>query len=68
MTDLEAYRLENKYPVRAIESSVRGLKYLVDDDRKGLVIAGQEGMTGLSLRQAQAVARELPGILEGMTP
>lgn len=66
MTDLEAYRLENKYPVRAIESSVRGLKYLVDDDRKGLVIAGQEGMTGLSLRQAQAVARELPEILKNL--
>lgn len=66
MTDLEAYRMENKYPVRAIESSVRGLKYLVDDDRKGLVIAGQEGMTGLSLRQAQAVARELPEILNNL--
>lgn len=66
MTDLEAYRMENKYPVRAIESSVRGLKYLVDDDRKGLVIAGQEGMTGLSLRQAQAVARELPEILKNL--
>lgn len=66
MTDLEAYRLENKYPVRAIESEARGLKYLVDDDRKGLVIAGQEGMTGLSLRQAEALCRELPGILENL--
>lgn len=67
MTDLEAYRLENKYPVRAIESSARGLKYLVDDDRKGLVIAGQEGMTGLSVRQLQALVRELPDILDGLT-
>lgn len=66
MTDLEAYRLENKYPVRAIESEASGLKYLVDDDRRGLVIAGQVGMTGLSMRQAKALVRELPGILENL--
>lgn len=66
MTDLEAYRLENKYPVRVIESEARGLKYLVDDDRRGLIISGQAGMTGLSLRQAKALAVELPGVLEGI--
>lgn len=66
MTDLEAYILENKYPVRAIESEARGLKYLVDDDRKGLMIAGKVGMTGLTLRQVEALCMELPGVLEGM--
>lgn len=66
MTDLEAYRLENKYPVRAVQSEENGLKYLVDDDRKGVIISGMKGMTGLSIRQAKALCRELPGILEEM--
>lgn len=66
MTDLEAYRLENKYPVRAVQSEANGLKYLVDDDRKGVIVSGMKGMTGLSIRQAKALCRELPGILEEM--
>lgn len=67
MDDLTAYALENRHPeVRAIESSARGLKYLVDDDRRGIVISGMRGMTGLDIRQAKALARELPEILEGM--
>ncbi len=43
MTDLEAYRLEKRYPVRAIESEARGLKYVVDDDKRGLVISDHAG-------------------------
>lgn len=66
MTDQEAYRLENKYPVRAIESEASGLKYVVDSDGRGIIIAGQRGMTGLSKRQARVLCRELPEILEGM--
>lgn len=66
MNDLEAYRLENKFPVRGIQSEANGLKYLVDDDRKGVIISGMRGKTGLDIRQAKALCRELPGILEEM--
>ena len=67
MDDLKAYVLENRYPeVRAIEGGARGLKYLVDDDNRGIIISGMRGMTGLDIRQAKALARELPEILEGM--
>ncbi len=66
MGDLEVYRLENKYPVRGIQSEANGLKYLVDDDRKGVIISGMRGKTGLDIRQAKALCKELPGILRGM--
>ena len=66
MGDLEVYRLENKYPVRGIQSEADGLKYLVDDDRQGVIISGMRGKTGLDIRQAKALCKELPGILRGM--
>ena len=66
MKDLEVYRLENKFPVRGIQSEADGLKYLVDDDRQGVIISGMRGKTGLDIRQAKALCRELPGILKGM--
>lgn len=66
MGDLEVYRLENKFPVRGIQSEANGLKYLVDDDRQGVIISGMRGKTGLDIRQAKALCRELPGILEEM--
>lgn len=66
MKDLEVYRLENKFPVRGIQSEADGLKYLVDDDRQGVIISGMRGKTGLDIRQAKALCRELPGILEEM--
>lgn len=66
MDDLEVYRLENKFPVRGIQSEANGLKYLVDDDRQGVIISGMRGKTGLDIRQAKALCRELPGILEEM--
>lgn len=66
MDDLEVYRLENKYPVRGIQSEANGLKYLVDDDRQGVIISGMRGKTGLDIRQAKALCKELPGILRGM--
>lgn len=66
MGDLEVYRLENTYPVRGIQSEANGLKYLVDDDRQGVIISGMRGKTGLDIRQAKALCKELPGILRGM--
>lgn len=64
MQDMEAYRIENAFSVRAIDSSCRGLKYFVDNDRRGIVIAGDRGMVGLTLKQAGALAEELPAIIE----
>ena len=66
MGDLEVYRLENKFPVRGIQSEADGLKYLVDDDRQGVIISGMRGKTGLDIRPAKALCKELPGILRGM--
>lgn len=64
MNDLEIYALEKRLPVQGIESGAAGLKYIMDSERRGLVIAGQRGMTGLSLRQLKALQADLPGLLE----
>lgn len=66
MDDLEAYRLENKYPVYGIQSRENGLKYFYDDEHRGIVISGMKGKTGCSIRQAKAICLELPKILEEM--
>lgn len=64
MSDLEAYRLENKLPgVLVIDSAAAGLRYAVDEERRGLMIAGQVGKTGLNLSQARTLQRELGEIL-----
>lgn len=66
MKSLEAWRIERDYHVRGIESESAGLYYFLDDDRKGVVIAGMQGKTGLSVSQAKALVRELPEILREM--
>ena len=66
MDDLEAYRIENKYPVYGVQSRENGLKYFYDDERRGIVISGMKGKTGSSIRQAKAICRELPEILREM--
>lgn len=63
MGDLEVYALSNRYPeIMAIESEANGLKYLLDSDRKGIIISGQKGKTGLSKTQFIALCREVCGI------
>lgn len=64
MTDLQIYALENKYGVRGIEGGAAGLKYIMDDERRGLIIAGRVGLTGLTIRQLKALRDDLPGLLE----
>lgn len=66
MDDLEAYRIENKHPVYGVQSRENGLKYFYDEERRGIVIAGMRGKTGLDIRQAKALCKELPGILRDM--
>lgn len=46
-----------------IASRANGLVYFVDNERRGLLISGQKGMTVLSVSQAKALRDELPGIL-----
>lgn len=67
MNDLKAYALENNHPeVRMIDSEANGLKYALDNEQRGIIISGMRGSTGLDIRQAKALCRELPEILEGM--
>lgn len=66
MKSLEAWRIERDYHVRGIESESADLHYFLDDDRQGIVIAGMQGKTGLTIPQAKALAKELPEILQGM--
>ncbi len=67
MRDYEAYKLENRCPgVRSISSDDEDLKYFVDSEERGVVIAGIKGRAGLTVKQAKAVCRELPEILRGM--
>lgn len=63
MGDLEVYALSNRYPeIMAIESEANGLKYILDNDRKGIIISGQKGKTGLSKTQFIALCRDVCGI------
>lgn len=63
MGDLEVYALSNRHPeIMAIESEANGLKYILDNDRKGIIISGQKGKTGLSKTQFIALCREVCGI------
>lgn len=65
MTDDEIFRLERQYPdIRSIEGGAQGLKYIYDDDRRGIVIAGMIGRAFLTPTQAYALAGELLDVLE----
>lgn len=67
MTDLQVYALCNRIPgLLAIDSEVKGLKYIIDGEGQGIVISGMRGKTGLSIARAKAVAVELAQILETM--
>lgn len=64
MTDPEIYALENKYGVQGIDSVEKHLKYFCDGERRSLGIAGEKGMTALTVAQAVAVCRELRKVLD----
>ena len=55
-----------KYGVRGIESEAKGLHYLIDNDKRGIMISGTRGMTLLSIRQARALQNEIGGILDDL--
>jgi purine-nucleoside phosphorylase len=60
--------IECKYDVRAIESEVKGLYYLEDDDKKHIgiltVINGNTQHIILSKKQAKMLAKEMKSICE----
>lgn len=66
MTDPEIYALENRHPtMHGIDSEANGLKYILCDEEKGRVaVAGQLGITALTLWQLVCLCREAPGILQ----
>lgn len=64
MTDPEIYALENKYGVQGIDSADKHLKYFCGAERLSLGVAGEWGMTILTVEQAVAMHEELGGVLE----
>ena len=63
MSDREATQIQVKYNLMPIDSECKGLKYIVDEQRQGIAIAGYLGMVGLTKEQAETLARELPDII-----
>lgn len=60
-----AERLALKHgELRMIDSEARDLQYIVCDDGDGVVISGLYGMTGLTRKQAEALLRELPDVID----
>ena len=65
MTDKEAHNIEKDHPeIIIIDSKVKGLRYLFDDDKSRFVIAGKRGMVMLTIKQAEALKDELNDIVE----
>lgn len=65
MREDTVYRLETATGVLAIDSAADGLCYMADpDDDPRIAIAGDKGITILTVPQAKALIKELPDILE----
>lgn len=63
MKDPEVYALSNRNPeLFAIDSEEKGLNYILDSERQGIVISGIKGKTGLTKYQFLALCREVNGI------
>ena len=64
MNEAEVYAMTRKHPeVKPIESEAKGLYYMMDPEKKGLLIAGTLGMAGYNIDQLKHMCRELPEIL-----
>lgn len=64
MNEAEVYAMTRKHPeVMPIESEARGLYYMMDPEKKGLLIAGTLGMAGYNVDQLKRMCKELPDIL-----
>ena len=65
MTSEESFKIECEHPdIMVVDSKANGLRYLFDDGKSRLAIAGQKGITMLTIRQAKALRDELNDIIE----
>ena len=63
MNEHQRTTIENTYQVRVIDSDHPDIAYIVDDDRKGIIISEGKQFFGLRLDQARTLAKELPEVL-----
>ena len=64
MNEAEVYAMTRKHPeVKPIDSEARGLYYMMDPEKKGLLIAGTLGLAGYNIDQLKHMCKELPEIL-----
>lgn len=64
MTEVEKTNLERKHPeARIIDSDHPDIAYIVDDDRKGIIISVGDQNFGLRRDQVRTLAKELPEVL-----
>ena len=65
MNQYQMNNIENNYDgLMGIEGEKRGVYYILDEDRNGIVICGEKGMTLLNKEQALSVSKELKSILD----
>lgn len=65
MNQYQMNNIENNYEgLMGIEGEKRGVYYILDEDRTGIVICGEKGMTLLNKEQALSVPKELKSILD----
>lgn len=65
MNQYQMNNIENNYEgLMGIEGEKRGVYYILDEDRNGIVICGEKGMTLLNKEQALSVSKELKSILD----
>lgn len=65
MNQYEMNNIERNYEgVMGIEGEKRGIYYILDEDRTGIVICGEKGMTLLNKEQALSISDELRSIME----
>lgn len=65
MNQYQMNNIEKNYEgVMGIEGEKRGVYYILDEDRTGIVICGEKGMTLLNKEQALSISDELRSIME----
>lgn len=65
MNQYEMNNIERNYEgVMGIEGEKRGVYYILDEDRTGIVICGEKGKTLLSFKQAVCLSKELCAVID----
>lgn len=63
MNEHQRTAIENTYPVRVIDSDHPDIAYIVDDDRKGIIISVGDQKIGLRRDEVRTLGKELPEVL-----